>query len=302
MSPSLETATTHETVNTQSPSPDSRPVHIKIMSAVRDLGWRSAPSGAILYALKCCRSFWYDLAHGISTHGKIPASKLDLAADLARYAQSYEASDTHCLRKLLRSLGIEYEKFEFVDLGAGKGRSMFVAAEFPFRRIWGSELSPSLSETARRNCKAFRSRIQACKDFRVICGDSAEFSFPKAPLVIYLFNPFGGLILSRVLSHLERSWQEHPRDLILVYHNSLHSQVIKSSPLFELVFSGTDKWDYRKLPHMVFRAKAAGRCRFEAGPSATGAMAGVKNPAYRGFPPHEVAYNVSAEGGQVARE
>ena len=61
-----------------------------------------------------------------------------------------------------------------------------------------------LCETARRNCKAFRSKKQVCKNFEVVCGDAAEFSLSDAPLVIYLFNPFSGLILSRVLSNLER--------------------------------------------------------------------------------------------------
>ncbi len=85
-----------------------------------------------------------------------------------------------------------------------------MAAEFPFRKIWGAELSPRLSEIARRNCQAFRSKKQACGSFEIVCGDAARFSFPEDPLVIYLFNPFGACILSRVVDHLERSWVETP--------------------------------------------------------------------------------------------
>lgn len=162
----------------------------------------------------------------------------------------------HFPRNVLRSFRIELEKSEFVDPGAGKGRSLLVAAEFPLRRVWGSELSPMLSETARRNCKAFRSKKQVCKNFEVVCGDAAEFSLPDAPLVIYPFNPFSGLILSRVLSNLERSG----RSTRLTYSWFITTPYIARSLralLFDLFRSGTDKWDYRKLCYKFFRARLA---------------------------------------------
>ena len=254
-----------DTVEARSIFLESHPPHRKIISAIRDGGWRAAAFCAMLYTLSRGRSWWYDLTHGVSTRRKIPFAKLDLKGEAALHAISYEASDPNCLRKMLLSLGIEHEKFEFVDLGAGKGRSLLVAAEFPFRRILGSELSPMLSETARRNCKAFRNRKLACQDFEVVCGDAAEFCFPKAPLVIYLFNPFGGLILSRILNNLEQSWEEQPRDVFVVYHHPVHSHLIERSRLFELFHSGMDKWDYRKLRYKVYRAEPSGERRLRNG-------------------------------------
>jgi SAM-dependent methyltransferase len=195
------------------------------------------------------------MVHGVSTRHSIPLSKLDVAGDAARHAMFYEASDPKCLRKLIRSLNIACEKYEFIDLGAGKGRSLLVAAEFPFRRIRGSELSPLLCGSARGNCEAFRSRKQACDDLEVLCGDAAKFCFSNYPLVIYLFNPFTEFILSRVLDRLEESWNACPRDVFVIYHNPLFSQVIEGSPIFELFLSGTDRWDYRNLAYAIFRAK-----------------------------------------------
>jgi hypothetical protein len=265
-------------------SSESRPLYSKIIGAIRKRGWRGTPSAAILYVRRFCLSFWYDLVHGVSTRHKIPLSKLDLGGDSARYALSYEASDTHCLRKLFRSLNIEYGDFEFVDLGAGKGRTLLVAAEFPFLRIRGAELSPALSEAARRNCQVFRSRAQTCKNFEITCGDAAEFLFPKTPLVIYLFNPFGGTVLSRVLKNLERSWSEQPRDIFVIYLNAVHSHLLMSSPFFGLVESGTDRKDYRSLRYMVFRSKPATAKIFIEAPGRRRKVNETANAAQRSLP------------------
>ncbi len=198
---------------------------------------------------------------------------MNLPDEAARYALFYEASDGNCLKKLLRQLPIDHEKFHFVDLGAGKGRSLCVAAEFPFRRIQGAELSPNLSETARRNCQLFRSKAQRCNHFEVTCQNAAEFRFPKAPLVVYMFNPFNGVILSRILENLEQSWNEHPRDVFVVYHNPVHADLVENSPLFEVFLSGTDGWDYRRLGYKIFRSKPVDEAVFRSEVATPGQMA-----------------------------
>ena len=43
------------------------------------------------------------------------------------------------------------ERTVFLDVGAGKGRAMLVASEYPFLRVEGVELNPKLADIARRN-------------------------------------------------------------------------------------------------------------------------------------------------------
>ena len=161
-----------------------RPLHAKILSSLRERGWLATAWAGALYLLRPWWFWWYDLTHGVSTRHEVPLSQLNLPREVERYALFYEASDGNYLKKLLRHLPIDYEDFHFVDLGAGKGRSLCVAAEFPFRRIQGAELSPNLSETARRNCRLFRSKAQRCNNFEVTCQNAAEFRFPNVPLVV----------------------------------------------------------------------------------------------------------------------
>ena len=142
---------------------------------------------------------------------------------------------------------------------------MLLAAEFPFKRVLGVEISPMLSKQARANCESFRGKRQACNSLEVRCGDAAEFTFPNVPLVIYMFNPFSEEIISRMLMNLAQSISMRPREVFLIYYNPLHCHAIQSCRAFELCFEGTDEWDYRKLRYNVFRATKSGLSDAAAG-------------------------------------
>ena len=47
--------------------------------------------------------------------------------------------------------------------------------------------------------------------------DAAAFDFPPEPSVIFFFNPFSHAVMDRVVANLERSFEERPRDLYVVY-------------------------------------------------------------------------------------
>jgi hypothetical protein len=237
----------------------------KIADIIRKRGWLSTISGTLLFILKLVRSWWWDWTHNVTTRHKVPVPNLGILGPSAAHAVFYEASDATLLTRLLRGLNIPYSEYVFVDLGAGKGKCLLLAAEFPFKKILGLEISPTLSSLARQNCQTFRSHrlpARTARCFEVLCGDAVEFTFPNVPLVIYLFNPFSAEILSHVLTNLVQSINQCSREIFLIYYNPLHSRVIESSHAFELLLAGTDKWDYRdpKLRYKVFRARTVGNC------------------------------------------
>jgi hypothetical protein len=241
------------------------------------MGWRGAIVGTLLFLLRFWRSWWWDWSHSVTTRHRIPLSKLDITGASATYARFYEPSDTKCLPALLRRLNIQYSEFVFIDLGAGQGKAMLLAAEFPFKHVLGVEISQMLSKQARTNCASFRDKKQACKNLEVRCGDAAEFIFPKLPLVINMFNPFSEEIISRMLVNLVQSISMRPREVFLIYYNPLHSPAIQSCGAFELCFEGVDEWDYRKLRYKVFRA-----AKSELNDAATGRLARLKSDPIRG--------------------
>jgi hypothetical protein len=120
-------------------------------------------------------------------------------------------------RAAIRDLPIEhFPEYTFIDMGSGKGKMLFVAAEYPFRRVIGVEYSRKLHEQAVVNCSRYRHPMQKCPVIEPIFGNAAEYRFPDDQLVVYLFNPFGPEVLGRMLRNLEQSMEEAPRHVVIL--------------------------------------------------------------------------------------
>jgi SAM-dependent methyltransferase len=123
----------------------------------------------------------------------------------------------------------DFHDFIFIDLGSGKGRTLLMASDYPFRRIVGVELVPVLHQGAQENLAKYRGESQKCFALESICGDATEFPFPNEPTVLYLFNPFPESGLRRMMANLEKSLRQHPRAVYVLYHNPLLENVLRES-------------------------------------------------------------------------
>ena len=128
---------------------------------------------------------------------------------------------------MLGSLAIPYDKFVFVDFGSGKGRTLFLASEYPFKKIEGVEFSSELHETAVRNIAVFKSSRQRCHCIKSLHMDAVDYPLPSDNLLIYLYNPFGREIMLKVLDNIRKSMGEQPRQVIIVYFNPLSGHLFE---------------------------------------------------------------------------
>src|SRR5579863_963805 len=147
---------------------------------------------------------------------------------LGIFHSPYQPTEPALFREMLDGLAqqagasmgdFKFSNFTFVDLGSGKGRTLLMASDYPFRRILGAELLPALDRLAQENLRVYRSDSQKCFALEAVCADATTFVLPEEPLVIYLFNPFPEAGLRRFVSGLERSLQVKPREVYLLYHN-----------------------------------------------------------------------------------
>jgi hypothetical protein len=127
------------------------------------------------------------------------------------------------------STGLNFRDFTFVDLGSGKGRTLLMASDYPFRRIIGVELLPSLHQIAQENVRQYKSASQKCFALESICADATDFPLPEEPLVIFLFNPFPESGMRQVVANLEQSLRAHPRPVFVLYHNPLLEHTLAES-------------------------------------------------------------------------
>lgn len=193
----------------------------KFLSSVRKSQW---------YTKR--RETAFDRRFGVDTAGLVAVSELGIERELARQAVEYSPTPGVGLGVVLDELDIDCRQFTFVDFGCGKGRALFMAAEFPFARIIGVEISRALCDAARANIAQCDARRLKCRQIDCVHASATALEFPKTPLVLYFFNPFGAEILSQVLERLHASWASLPREIIVIYCN----------PVRKVLFDESDFW------------------------------------------------------------
>lgn len=148
---------------------------------------------------------------------------------LGVFHSPYQPTEPALFHKMLRVLNTDFADFTFVDLGSGKGRTLLMASDYPFRKIVGVELLPELHRAASENLRKYASEGQRCFAIEARCGDARSFFFPFEPTVLYLFNPLSEAGLSTVIRNLDQSLREYPRMVFVLYHNPLLEHVLAAS-------------------------------------------------------------------------
>ncbi len=90
----------------------------------------------------------YDWEHRVNTTSGTVGWRERL---LGVFHSPYQPTDAALFQEMMSSLPIAFSEFTFVDLGSGKGRTLLMASEYPFRRIVGVEILPELHRAAEKN-------------------------------------------------------------------------------------------------------------------------------------------------------
>jgi SAM-dependent methyltransferase len=238
-----------------------RPFHARIIASVRRRGF----VGSLMLAARTCRrgispryrSFQreelaFDRRHGIVTGVDIPLGTLQIDSPHLRYGSDYQGVSAQCLRRILHSTAIDYSRFTFVDLGAGLGRALFVAAEFPFRRVVGVEFSAELCSLAQQNSRTCRRDALSCASIEVLCIDAVDYPIPPEPVVIYMFNPFGAEVMIKVLANIADAVRRGNRDILVVYYQPNLESLFREVPFLDEVAAGRTEYGYSG--YRVYRA------------------------------------------------
>jgi SAM-dependent methyltransferase len=200
--------------------------YARLQHALRKRGVRgSARQVLTLARTRRARRAWaradraFDARHGVDTTGIVPLEALAIASDNKGLGIRYQPSDPDGFRALIASLDEPLEELTFVDLGAGKGRTLLLASELGFRRVVGVEFASELCEIARRNVAAYPASAARGDDVEVVCHDAATWPLPDSPLLVYVYNAFEAPLMAEVLRGVHRSWEERPRTILLALVN-----------------------------------------------------------------------------------
>lgn len=185
----------------------------------------------------------FDGAFGTDTAAIVyPWNLRSVRRDATPEVHAYEAAPASLIRAALDAIALRPHAFTFVDLGSGKGRVLLVASHLPFARIVGVELSPELHLIAEENIRRYGAAEQRCTTFSLHCMNAADYAFAPGPLVLFLYNPFGGGTIRRVIANLAASLRATPREAYVIYVNPRFEAALRSAPFLRKVSRGGPWW------------------------------------------------------------
>ena len=112
----------------------------------------------------------YDWEHHVNTTSAAVGWRERL---LGVFHSPYQPTEPALFHEILDTLqqqtNLNFADFTFLDLGSGKGRTLLMAADYPFRRVVGVELLPTLHQTAQENLRLYKSDAQKCFAIEAVC-------------------------------------------------------------------------------------------------------------------------------------
>ena len=219
------TAATSETSMTDQRAP-SQSLPAKLANLLRSRGVASTAQHVRTVLLHRAHAAW-DKRNGSRaadwTANKVELAELDIKSPNRSAGVHYLPTPWSVLEWMHEALPEAKPQWSFVDLGAGKGRTLLSAARRPYGRVIGVEFASELVEVAQKNVAMDRSLV--AESVEVAHCDTASYDLPKSPLVVFMFNPFGLPVIECVAAAIERSYAETPRPIIVAYLNPAHHQV-----------------------------------------------------------------------------
>jgi hypothetical protein len=136
----------------------------------------------------------------------------------------------------LSALPADVKHYAFVDLNAGNGRTLLLAARRNFEYAIGYSFGAERSEELELNVAQYPRSYMSCRDVRVIRGDKEGVEFPPQPCVLFIPDKIRGSTLGTVLGYIAASWRMNPRPIYLIFENVTEGIM----PLYQDIFKKTN--------------------------------------------------------------
>jgi SAM-dependent methyltransferase len=161
---------------------------------------------------------------------------LGLPSELAAHSSAYNPIDPVIFAQVMDLLKIDPKRFCFIDIGSGKGRALFLAEQYGFRRILGIEFSAKVHQVAVENLKRYRARINRDPRIELLDCDALALNYPAEPTVVLLFNPFDAVVMTKFVAAMESSLGEYPREFYSIYVHPYAEQPFSESRSLKRIF------------------------------------------------------------------
>jgi SAM-dependent methyltransferase len=165
----------------------------------------------------------------------------------------YEPVTPDFFTRIADTAGIDPRGLGFLDLGSGKGRALILASLHGFRRIIGVELSGAMHEVAIENVAHFDHARGTASGIELAQGDATAFDIPEGDWVVFMYNPFSGVMMGRMLRRLEEFVEAGRGRVMIWYRTPQESWRFDASEVFGRVYKEHAFAIYDSGPSSVLR-------------------------------------------------
>src|SRR5262249_11477971 len=164
-----------------------------------------------------------------ATKAPVSLKGLTIRGPNRKHGHDYRASPSAVFKWAISAVDHDLSRLTFVDYGAGKGRVLLLASEYPFAAVGGIEFAEELHDDAIMNIAQYpRSRMK-CRNVECVLEDASALGPPDVESVHYFFNPFSREVFAEVLHNLVVSYRKRPRRLYLILIDPIATDLIDNS-------------------------------------------------------------------------
>jgi hypothetical protein len=167
------------------------------------------------------------------TKDPVPLAGLTIRGNNREHGHDYRPSPCRLVEWTIGAIDYDLSKLTFVDHGAGKGRVLLLAAQYPFHAIGGVEFAEELHDDATMNIAQFPRSRMTCRNVECVLDDASALGPPEAEAVHYFFNPFSRDIFAEVLNNIVVSYRKRPRRLYLILIDPVATDLVDQSGVFQ---------------------------------------------------------------------
>ncbi len=214
----------------------------RLRNLMRALGWFNT-CALILGTVDDRWIKTFDRRYRVRTSGFINLRETSFKAERLKDATQYGPTNGWAARRVLRDLKLP-PTTHFCDIGCGLGRICVLAAEMNYARVTGVELAPELCEAARVNVAHCRLSAAARATIQIVQADALDYCTTSDDDVFFMFRPFSGEFLTRMLDRIAGRASEQKKTLTLIYTERVvatdtHRQTISGHAAFKLTKEAT---------------------------------------------------------------
>lgn len=169
----------------------------------------------------------------VPTARHVPLSHVRVPHQLRRSGHDYSPTPWHVFRWAMAMIPETFERFAFVDYGAGRGRVLLMASQYPFDRIVGAEIAAELHQDCLLNIAQFSRSYMKCRDISCEHLSALRLDIPDQETVFFFNNPFDHSMFERVVDQVVRSYKQDPRRFYVVCVDMKSDEVLEDTGIFE---------------------------------------------------------------------